>query len=175
MTRQMLLLTILGVLTVAVLVQLSLRSSSKAADPMSPSELKARAMDASLSMDDRRAAVAHLPGRGEQGVAMVREVMASSPEPKLKSQCLLVLSDAGDFESMDEMIDGITDESTDVRAAANTAVSRMLGGMKITIGQEGDQTDADRRKQAEYYRNLYLAMQQSESFENFREYRQGKP
>lgn len=161
-SRIILLSTVLAILSLAVVLRFSL-SSDAATGPrtVSTSTLHEQAMDASLSMVHRESAVAQLATRDSQGVAAVRQVLASVHEPALRAQCLRVLSDVGDDQSVDAMISGLSDGSPQVREAANTAMSRMLGGVQITV-QTSPQgpTAADLERQAAFVRKLYEAQRQ---------------
>jgi len=178
--RLVILGAIAALLLIGVVIRLALPSASAGADPSrasaSPAELAETAVSSDAPVEERLAAVAHLVGAPGDGAKRVREVLARTDEPSVRAQCLLVLSDAGDYESMDPMIDGLTDAHPQVRQAAHVAVSRMFGGMKITVQTSPlGPTAADRQRQAQYYRNAWIAMQQAPDFDEFQDHQQGRP
>lgn len=174
-SRQTILLVAAGVLTLVVLGRLTL-SSTGASTPIAQqtnAQLHATAMDTTRPMTERQGALALLASRGRDGVTLARKVLAAADEPELRAHSLLVLSDAGDAQSVDTMITALTDNSPHVRHAADQAVARMLGGVRITIGDPDNPTLADRQRQAAYYRNLWLTMNQSSNVDALQDRQQG--
>ena len=175
--RRNILLGIVSVLSLMLIVRVLVSSSSVSTPTQGQSTARLRdvAADPSKPIAQRQGALALLATRDSRGVQQVQQITAESEEPAIRSHGLIVLSDVADTDSMDMMLDGLTDESSRIRQAANVAVTRMLGGLKISVqSAPGGQTESDRRRQAEYYRNLWRAAQTSDRFDDFRNHQQGK-
>jgi hypothetical protein len=91
-----------------------------------PSELAQRALTAGSAVERERAAL-DLAGGNASAIAPMREVLAKTESPQVKSYIIQGLGAQRDWDSMPALIDALDDPAIQVRDRAGVAVNAMLG------------------------------------------------
>jgi HEAT repeat protein len=90
-----------------------------------PAELSNRALTGATAEERERAALEL--AENDAGISQMREVLAKSDSPRVKSAVIQGLGAQRDWESMPKLIDALSDPSEEVRDRAGSAVTVMLG------------------------------------------------
>lgn len=132
---------------------------------LSPDVLKQRALTAATP-DERQAAAAQLCDWQEQAKPQMREVLAASDLPEIRVMIVQTLGSLYDFDSMDLLLGGLSDQSPEVRQQSILQIRRMLG---YTPPFDPLGPEAERQKAIEVIRKDWETMKESPVLEEFKQ------
>jgi HEAT repeat protein len=120
------LLTVAGVLLAVTIAVYAVMYFFGGDRPIPPDELAKRALTAA-NPADREKAARLLAESGQAGIPHMREVVAKTDSPEIKSDLIQGLGAAKDWRSMPVLLDALGDANERIRARAGVAVTDMLG------------------------------------------------
>jgi hypothetical protein len=134
----------------------------------SPERLQQLALTAATPQE-QQAAAAQLCDWGEAAKPQMRSVLESSKEPAIKAMMIQRLGAMFDYDSMDLLLAGLSDESVMVRERSMLVVRNMLGR---SVPFDPNAPEAQRAKAVEWMRKEWDQLKASPVLAGFKERQQ---
>lgn len=126
-TSRNILLGVLGVLMIVAIVYYSQASTPEPFVTTTPPE---KLVEEALHQPEpvaRQQAAVQLADRAAESPQRLREVYRQSDSPEVRAACISGMAQTWEYESMDDLLAALDDESPLVRGRAGSAATRMLG------------------------------------------------
>jgi hypothetical protein len=131
----------------------------------SPDTLRQQALTAATPTE-RQAAAAQLADWGEEAKPQMREVLSATDQPEVRALMIQTLGGMFDYESMELLLQGLDDESLEVRQRSGYAVRTMLGA---ALPYDAQAPAEERAKAVAWMRNDWEQLKASPRLKDFQE------